>query len=133
MSNPVLDRKLAKLKVFVEDLRAYAQLDEPSRLREHYAIERLLQLLCEAAADIALQVVKAHKLPVGGSYREIFSVLAAKDILPAELANELALACGMRNILPHLYDEIDLGQVVRAVEPAVALYETFAQWALHQP
>jgi len=39
----------------------------------------------------------------------------------------------MNNILPHLYDEIDLGRVVRAVEPAVALYETFAQWVLRQP
>jgi uncharacterized protein YutE (UPF0331/DUF86 family) len=39
----------------------------------------------------------------------------------------------MNNILTHLYDEIDLGQVVRAVEPAVALYEKFAHWALRQP
>lgn len=91
-----------------------------------------MQLLCEAAADIALQVCKSRGLGVPDSYREIFTTLAKRGILPAPLAEALAKACGMRDVLTHLYDTIDLSRVVRAVEPAVALYRDFLKWAVAQ-
>jgi uncharacterized protein YutE (UPF0331/DUF86 family) len=38
----------------------------------------------------------------------------------------------MRNVLTHLYDEIDTDRVIAAVEPAVALYRAFAGWCVGQ-
>jgi predicted nucleotidyltransferase len=55
----VLERKLGFLNLYLKDLAVYGPLDPAGRRREHYAIERLLQLLCESAADIALQFLKA--------------------------------------------------------------------------
>ena len=46
------------------------------------------------------------------------------------MASELVAACGMRNVLTHLYDEIDLDRVIAAVDPAIALYSRFADWVL---
>lgn len=59
-SPEVMDRKLAFLHRFIGDLAAYAGLDGAGRRREHYAIERLIQLLCESASDIGLQFLKAR-------------------------------------------------------------------------
>ena len=129
--NPeVFERKLAALRQFLADLEPYAQMERAARRREHYAIERLLQLLCEASADIALQVCKAERIAPASSYREIFTNLASRGVLPEPLAEELVEACAMRNVLTHLYDTIDLDQVVAAVEPAVELYRQFLSWAL---
>ena len=50
--------------------------------------------------------------------------------LPPAMAVDLAAACGMRNVLTHLYDIIDLKRVMAAVEPALELYGAFLQWAL---
>ena len=41
-------------------------------------------------------------------------------------------ACGMRNILTHLYDAIDLDRVIAAVDPALALYREYLDWALEE-
>jgi len=41
--------------------------------------------------------------------------------LPQPLAERLIDACGMHNILTHLYDAIDLDRVIAAVDPAPAL------------
>lgn len=68
----VTARKLAFLRQFLQDLAGYARLDANGRRREHYAIERLLQLLCESAADIALQRLKTLGYGLPTSYREIF-------------------------------------------------------------
>lgn len=125
----VMERKLAFLSQFLADFRTYAALDATGRRREHYAIERLLQLLCESAADIALQVLKAKGYALASSYREIFLTLARQEEMPQALAERLVAACGMRNILTHLYDSIDLERVIAAVEPAIVLYEEFGGWA----
>lgn len=128
-SPEVMDRKLASLRRFIADLAGYGRLDEAGRRREHYAIERLLQLLCESAADIGLQLLKARAEALPGSYREVFSALAEGDGLPADLRDQLIAACGMRNVLTHLYDTIDLDRVIAALDPAIALYQRFAAWA----
>ena len=126
----VTDRKLAALRRFIADLGQYARLDREARRREHYAIERLLQLLCEAASDIGLQLLKARGHAVPGSYREVFTTLRDGDGLPPDLANGLIAACGMRNVLTHLYDGIDLDRVIDAVDPALALYGAYADWVV---
>lgn len=72
----VMDRKLAALQRIIAELGQYARLDHEARRREHYAVERLLQLLCEAASDIGLQLLKARGHAVPGSYREVFAALA---------------------------------------------------------
>jgi uncharacterized protein YutE (UPF0331/DUF86 family) len=125
-----LERKLGFLNRYVADLGDYAALDQGGMRREHYAIERLLQLLCECAADIALQFLKAGGETLPASYREVFTALERKGMLPPDLAADLVAACGMRNLLTHLYDVIDLDRVVAAVQPAILLYRSFADWAI---
>jgi uncharacterized protein YutE (UPF0331/DUF86 family) len=127
-----IERKLGFLNRYLLDLRGYAALDEAGRLREHYAVERLLQLLCESAADISLQLLKARGETLPASYREIFGALERAGVLPPAMASELVAACGMRNVLTHLYDEIDLDRVIAAVDPAVALYARFSGWVLQR-
>jgi uncharacterized protein YutE (UPF0331/DUF86 family) len=127
-----LERKLGFLGRYSRDLGAYALLDAAGRRREHYAVERLLQLLCECAADIGLQFLKARGETLPASYREIFSTLEQAGVLPPTLAADLIAACGMRNLLTHLYEQIDLDRVVAAVDPAMVLYGAFARWALDQ-
>jgi len=85
----VIERKVAFLRQFLTDLASYAQLDSDGRRREHYAIERLLQLLFESAADIGLQVVKRRGVGLAGSYREVFTSLQQQGALPQPLAERL--------------------------------------------
>jgi len=124
MSPDVLKRKLAKMAGYLEELRPHAEDDLAGHMRERFKIERLLELLFEAASDIVLHLLKRD----GGivdSYRSGFRRAAEEGILPVEMADELALASGMRNVLVHDYDEIDHRIVHRAVPAAIGLYERF--------
>jgi uncharacterized protein YutE (UPF0331/DUF86 family) len=53
--------------------------------------------------------------------------------LPRDLADRLVAACGMRNVLTHLYDTIDLERVIDAVDPAITLYAGYVDWILAGP
>ncbi|WP_337288834.1 HepT-like ribonuclease domain-containing protein [Candidatus Methylomirabilis sp.] len=126
----IMERKLSFLRQFLADLDVYARLDSGGRQREHYAIERLLQLLCESAADIGLQFLKARGYGLASSYREVFEALAREGILSRDLAQGLIEACAMRNLLTHLYETIDPTRVAAAIEPALDLYRRYLRWAL---
>jgi uncharacterized protein YutE (UPF0331/DUF86 family) len=126
----VIERKLGYLNRYIHDLDQFSGLDDSAQRQAHYAIERLLQLLCEAASDLALQFLKAAGETLPASYREVFSALERRGQLPPAIAADLIAACGMRNVLTHLYDEIDLDRVIAAIEPAVTLYRAFAGWCI---
>lgn len=116
------------LHQFLADLGHYEGLDAPTRRREHYAIERLLQLLCESASDVGLQLLRADGYRLASSYREVFVALRDRLGLPDDLADSLLDACAMRNVLTHLYDVIDLDRVIAAVKPAIGVYRRYADW-----
>jgi hypothetical protein len=48
------------------------------------------------------------------------------------MAVDLIAACGRRNVLLHLHDEISLEPVIAAVEPAVTLYRGSSEWCLQE-
>ena len=124
----VMERKLAYLSRYLDDLGELAGLDDAGRRAQHYAVERLLQLLCEVAADLALQILKARGETLPAGYREVFEALGRRGDLPAEMTADLTAACGMRNVLTHLYATIDQDRVIAAVDPALDLYERFGAW-----
>jgi uncharacterized protein YutE (UPF0331/DUF86 family) len=128
----IIDRKLGFFRLYLHDLDGYRALDPDGRRREHYAIERLLQLLCESAADLSLQVLKSRGQVLPGSYRQIFMALADAGTMPRVLAQDLIGACGMRNVLTHLYDVIDLDRVIAAIEPALELYRAYDTWLIER-
>lgn len=125
----IIQRKLNLLRQFLTDLEHYGALDGPERRRQHYAIERLLQLLCESSADIGLQFLRMEGHSLASSYRDVFAALRDRLELPEDLAESLMDACAMRNLLTHLYDTIDLDRVIATIEPALEVYGRFERWA----
>jgi uncharacterized protein YutE (UPF0331/DUF86 family) len=90
------------------------------------AVERWLQLAIEACIDIASHVVAAEGWPPPATARDAFRVLASHGRLPAELAERLGAAAGLRNLLVHDYVSVDLDQLARIVRDDLADLRHFA-------
>ncbi|MDD5295799.1 MAG: DUF86 domain-containing protein [Rhodocyclaceae bacterium] len=133
MRREVIERKLRFLSSYVEELEKYLPKSREERSGQHFAIERLLQLLCEASSDISLQLLKAQVLsPPPETHRAVFAAAAKHLSMPLPLAEELGLACGMRNVIVHMYDELDMDKIMAAVDLAPGLYKRFGAWVLDQ-
>jgi uncharacterized protein YutE (UPF0331/DUF86 family) len=48
---------------------------------------------------------------VPGTFGEVFRVLAEQGVIPAALANKLAAASGLRNLIAHQYGAIDTARL----------------------
>jgi uncharacterized protein YutE (UPF0331/DUF86 family) len=118
LSPEVLARKLLKLREFLLDLRAFQGASEAEVEENHYVVERLLQLVVEVSTDIL-----AHELAARGvvptSYRDTVRKGVEAGLLPAELGARLEEAAGLRNVLVHLYEELDYSILAGSITPAL--------------
>ena len=95
--------------------------------RQQLIVERLLQLMTQAAIDINDHILS--KLKSGKSYTnfEAFIELGKYQILTPELAKQIAPSSGLRNRLVHEYDDIDTNQVFMAISFALQQYPLYVR------
>jgi uncharacterized protein YutE (UPF0331/DUF86 family) len=128
----VVLRKLEMLRTLLIDLQPFADASLEEVIAEHYKLERILELLATASADL-LQHLLSERDIVATSYREVFRQAAAAGLLTEELSANLERAAAMRNLLVHLYEAIDYRILHASVGSArrdfTALISTLAPFA----
>ena len=129
----VFERRLGKLEELLAKLRPVAEIDRGEYLADDTTqslVERWLHLAMECALDLAHHLIASNGWPSPSTYRETFQVLAKHGVLTAELAAQMEGWAGMRNVLVHLYLEIDQGLVFDALLELDQL-ESFAAAIAH--
>ena len=129
----VVRRRLRKLDELVQRLREFA-----SRDLEEFVADDLTRAACERTLQVAIQImldIGAHVLSDRGAldweeYREIPLLLAREGVLPEELGRRLALAAGLRNILVHMYLDVDPVQVYGVLRDHLDVFGEFARHIL---
>jgi len=73
-----------------------------------------LQRACEAAIDLAMHLVRVHRLGIPQESRDAFAMLSGAGKLPAPLAESLVRMVGFRNVAVHDYRALSL-DIVKAI------------------
>ena len=121
--------KLEQLGEYVSALREYQQYDiEEIRNNRTLrgAVERYMEVSLACMIDICEMIISAEKLKRPDTYREVILVLGQHEILPEEFAKKLAPAAGFRNVLVHMYADIDLGKLYSHLQNDIDDLELFA-------
>ena len=128
------------------DLRARRLEDELARLerarglgREGYLGEPDVQILVERALQVGIQAcidIGAHLVAVWGhgvpdDYADVYTRLSERAGLDRELAERLKDAAAQRNLLVHVYLEIDHARIWDKLSEVDDL-RAFARWAVEE-
>ncbi len=99
------------------------QADKRTRaLSEHY-----LRIAIEAALDLGRDVIVKTGLGVPQEYREVGKILREEGVVPADLGKKLEAMAGMRNVLVHLYWEIDYASLYKTVVEELDTFEQYIE------
>ncbi len=109
----------------LEDVRSAGAEAYLADAQTRFATERLLQLSIQICIDLAAQLVSEQSAPPPSSYSDVFKILGDKGVLSVELAERLGNAARQRNLLVHLYMEID----DRAVFASLAFLDDLREFA----
>jgi uncharacterized protein YutE (UPF0331/DUF86 family) len=123
-----VEDRLERLEALLEELEGVRSAGEEAYLadaKQRLATERLLQLSIQICIDLAAQVVSEQSAAPPSSYSDVFKILGDKGVVSADLAKRLGDAARQRNLLVHLYMEID----DKAVYASLAFLDDLREFA----
>lgn len=131
----VLLNKVATIERCLDRVQEEYRAD-PERLRGAPCIQDSivlnLQRACEAAIDLAMHLVRVHRLGVPQDSRDAFRLLERSGRLDAEGSVRLQRMVGFRNIAVHDYQRLNLDIVQAIVERESLELLTFARDVLRR-
>lgn len=105
-----VEARIQRLEELVERLDEVRQAGEDAYLaddRQRAATERWLQIAIQICIDLGTQMVSEQSARAPSDYAEIFKILGENGVIPTDLALRLGDAAKQRNLIVHLYMEID--------------------------
>jgi uncharacterized protein YutE (UPF0331/DUF86 family) len=110
-------KRLAFIETCVRELREIARPELiATDVREERFVVHTLQLAIQAALDVASHIVADDRLGEPESNAQLFALLVRNQWVPETLAGPLRAMVGLRNILVHGYQSVNLDLVRDVIE-----------------
>lgn len=123
-----VEARIQRLEDLIERLDGVRQAGEDAYLasaEQRAATERWLQVAIQICIDLGTQIVAEQSARPPSDYADIFKILGEKGVIADDLALRLGNAARQRNLMVHLYMEID----DRAVFASLAYLDDLREFA----
>lgn len=125
----LLERLLARLEEFAKVIkRAELETDFDTWLK----VSRALELAAQCCLDLAMEIVAKRALGAPETYRDAFTRLAAAGVITREQSIALQGWAGLRNVLAHMYTNLDYDRLFEALVEDKAHLRSFAAIAARE-
>lgn len=125
-----ISRKLRFMKRYVDFLKSHRAISA-EELEENYelrsAIERNLELALESMLDIGEIIISEKGFEKPEDYKSVMLILGKEGVLPKVFAKKLVPAVGVRNILVHMYTEVDVKKICEFLRGNLGDFDEFAK------
>lgn len=124
---------LSRLKFmtdYLQELKRYNFMtleDYLSSFDQKIISERIMELIAQAAIDINEHILTRDKNIQPLSNKDSFIKAGQYGIITPELATDLAMSAGLRNILAHKYLEINYVELFNGIQAALNQYPLYIQ------
>lgn len=133
MANDVILNKSATIERCVQRAKE-EYLKDPATFASDYTRQDAailnIQRACEAALDMGQHLIRLKKSGIPQSSRDVFTLLARANLIPAELADNLKRMVGFRNIAVHDYQTLQLPITVAIIEQHLEDFLRYSQLLL---
>lgn len=127
-----VERRLEELSRLVAILRRHASVTPEALERDPeraLAVEHALQLAIQCVLDVAGHLVSAQGGATPDTYERVLVALGSTGVVPADFAKRIEKMAGLRNLLVHMYLEVDFVRLTDALR-RLDDFDEFARYAL---
>ena len=120
-----LIRHLRQYTTYLEDI---AEQDRQEFLKDPKSIgsaRYYLQVSIETCINIANHIIATERLRAPKDYRDSFKVLNEAGILPDDFTQTMREMAGLRNLLVHLYWDVDDEMIYEGIRSELSDFDTF--------
>lgn len=123
--------RLKLLSEYVKFLQSYRKNTLEDLMNDYTlrgAVERYLELSIECCIDIAEMIISYENLKRPESYKDVILILGKEGIIPEKFAEKFSNAAGLRNILVHMYANIDINELYVNINRNLGDFDKFAKY-----
>ena len=128
-----VQRRLRRLDEQVQQLRMLGDLSREEFLSDNLkqaAAARLLQTSIQVVLDIGSHILAERGVVDWEEYRQIPQRLAQLEVISRSLSERLKKAAGVRNILVHMYLDVDAGMLYDTIHHELDAFGEFTECVL---
>ena len=132
MNNLTFDQQSVKLKLdkilaSIEILKQVAEFSEEDFLKDRIiqlASERSLQIATQSIIDISTHLIAHNHWGTPNSYKDSVEIITRKGVIDRTLGTNLVNLVKLRNVIIHIYMDIDPKTIFESVQRAISdLYD----------
>lgn len=124
---------IRRLRQYTGYLQEIARLERESFLKDPMAIgsaRYYLLVSIEACLDLANHIIATQGLRAPKDYKDSFKVLNEAGILPDDFLPTMQALAGLRNLLVHLYWDVDDQMLHDAIRGELADFDSFVGYVM---
>ena len=125
-----IPRKLKRLMKYLNTLEPFSILTLAEYLDNYnhqLAVERLLELIIQASLDVTRSLLKQQHQVNPTTNADVFLAAAEYGLINPDLSESLAEFGKFRNVLAHMYEEIDPEIVFLTIQEALTLFPQYVR------
>lgn len=131
MVDPQKARQLLALyrryRGYLDDLAARPDHELTSDFAVMGGVQHYLLLVIETVIDLSSHVISSEAYEPPTSYSDVFRVLAKEEVIDGGLADRLMAMARFRNVLVHLYAEVDERRVLKILRESLGDLDAFIE------
>ncbi|MBI5971888.1 DUF86 domain-containing protein [Staphylococcus caledonicus] len=93
----------------------------------HYAFERIAQMLIESSVDIGNMIIDGFILRDPGNYKDVIDILELEDVITKETQQHINETIEVRKQFAHNYTELDNNVIRPLFDKTLPYYKQFIQ------
>ncbi|EKS24308.1 hypothetical protein HMPREF9310_02135 [Staphylococcus simulans ACS-120-V-Sch1] len=114
------DKLMYKLNYLQKLTEDYSENKE-----NHYAFERIAQMLIESSVDIGNMVIDGFVLRDPGNYKDVIDILELEGVISKETQQGINQTVDVRKRFVHQYDQLDTKDLIPLFDASLKDYERF--------
>ena len=99
----------------------------PSHKDNHYAFERIAQMLIESSVDIGNMIIDAFILRDPGNYKDVIDILELEGVISKDTQNHINDTVEIRKQFAHHYTELEVETLVPLFDTSIPYYRQFVK------
>lgn len=127
----LIQNKINKIGGYIKELDPILKFEANEILGDYTklrTLERDFQLIVDTVIDINTHLIYTENLRAPEDATETFHILSEAKILPMEFAMKFSPIVGLRNIVVHDYEKVDVEKMINDIKSDIG---QFGEYAVH--
>lgn len=101
--------------------------DYETNKSNHYAFERIAQMLIESSVDIGNMIIDGFILRDPGNYKDVIDILELEGVISKDTKHYINDTVEIRKQFAHHYTELDVETLVPLFDKSIPYYQQFVK------